>query len=212
MSEVPQVFILSGVTAAGKTTLARMLLEKGAGSTRFERVVTATDRAARPNEQDGVDYHFMSTEEFVRLREDGGFYEWAEVYGQLKGVPRFALDEIRERGNFPLMILDLQGIHNWKQIMGKDAVFSAFVVPDDLEVLRPRLLERDPSIPADELDRRIDKAQIEIRDAYNSSNVDAFIINYQENIWDAYRELTDAFRDRLNRNIFPVDPPLRQAI
>jgi len=76
--------VLAGPSGVGKSTLVRSLLARRPD---LWFSVSATDRAPRTDEVDGVDYRFLSTEEFGRLRDEGGFLEWFDVYGDLKGTP-----------------------------------------------------------------------------------------------------------------------------
>jgi guanylate kinase len=71
--------------------------------------VSANSRPARPGEVDGVDYHFVTREEFERLRDAGGFLEWFDVYGQLKGTPREPVEAALAAGRDVLLELDVQG-------------------------------------------------------------------------------------------------------
>jgi len=129
--------VVSGASGAGKTTLCRGL------AARVERVafsVSVTTRRARGSERHGVDYFFVSDEEFERMKAAGGLVEWAEVHGNLYGTPRAWMDERLAEGTSILLDIDVQG---GVQIMEAypDAV-SIFVVAPSMEVLEKRLRSR----------------------------------------------------------------------
>src|SRR6476659_3886631 len=98
--------VLAGTSGAGKGTIGRRLREV---DPRLRWSVSWTTRAARPGEKEGVDSHFVSRDEFERLRDAGGFLAWVDVYGDLKGTPRqFVLDALAG-GNDVLLELDVHG-------------------------------------------------------------------------------------------------------
>src|SRR3954452_6661763 len=98
--------VLSGPSGAGKGTVGR------AGRDREPNLVwsvSANSRPPRPGEVDGVDYHFVAREEFERERDAGGFLEWFEVYGELKGTPRAPVEAALAAGRDVLLEIDVQG-------------------------------------------------------------------------------------------------------
>lgn len=98
--------MLAGPSGAGKGTVGRALLAR---VPQLEWSVSATTRAPRPGERDGVDYHFMTRGDFERLRDDDGLLEWFEVYGQLKGTPRAPVEAALAAGRDILLEVDVQG-------------------------------------------------------------------------------------------------------
>src|ERR1700753_1116226 len=100
------LLVLAGTSGAGKGTLGRLLLERDPA---LVWSVSWTTRPPRPGEQHGIDYHFVSREEFERLRDAGGFLEWFEVYGDLKGTPRKFVDDALAAGHDVLLELDVHG-------------------------------------------------------------------------------------------------------
>jgi guanylate kinase len=103
--------------------------------------VSATTRAPRPGEQEGVDYRFLSRAEFEAIRDAGGFLEWFEVFGDLKGTPRAPVEEQLAAGRDVLLEIDVQGALAVREVF-PDAVL-VFVRPPSREVQRERLLRRD---------------------------------------------------------------------
>ena len=100
------LLVLTGPSGVGKGTVGKALLERDPSITWS---VSATTRAARPGEVDGVDYHFVTRDEFERLRNAGGFLEWFEVYGQLKGTPSAPVEAQLAAGHDVLLEIDVQG-------------------------------------------------------------------------------------------------------
>jgi len=152
----PLLVIISGPSGVGKdATLAKM---KKAGLS-FHYVVTATTRPKRPGEKDGVDYHFISEDEFRQKTTKNQFLEWAKVYGNYYGVPKREIEEALKQGRDTIVKVDVQGAATIKKIL-PDAVFI-FLMPPSKEELANRLKKRQSS-PSAELDLRLSKAQEEI--------------------------------------------------
>ncbi len=132
-----KLFILSAPSGAGKTTVAERLLKQLEG---IERIVTATTREPRPGEKNGVDYIFMSKEEFERGIKEGKFLEYANVYGNYYGTPRDQVEENLKRGIDSLLVIDVQGAFKVKSIM--PSAVTIFLLPPSLEELKRRMLSR----------------------------------------------------------------------
>lgn len=132
--------MIAGTSGAGKGTIGRALLE------RFPDLhwsVSAATRAPRPGEIDGRDYHFMSREEFEELRGAGGFLEWFEVYGDLKGTPRGPIEEWLAAGDDVLVEVDVQGALNIKE--SEPEATLVFIRAPSADEQRRRLEERTRS-------------------------------------------------------------------
>ncbi len=164
------LIILAGPAGVGKSTLCDRLVREVPG---FERVVTATTRAPRPNEKHGHDYHFLSEEEFDRRLAADEFLEWAWVhrkhrYGTLKSA---VLDRLPHTSL--VMNIDVQGVRSVRAAAGhlpelRGRLVTIFVAPDSMDVLRERLQGRGPVSP-EELERRLQSAERELaeRDSYD---------------------------------------------
>jgi len=133
----PSVVVVSAPSGAGKSTVLRRVLRESPGL-RFS--VSHTTRAPRPGERDGVEYHFVSGEEFDRLRREGRLLEWAEVHGNLYGTGLAELERAERDGADLLLDVDVQGAAQVRQKI-KDAV-TVFILPPSYEVLEARLRGR----------------------------------------------------------------------
>jgi len=128
----PLLVVISGHSGAGKDSLVTALLER---EPTLRRVVTATDRPRRPNEVDGVDYHFVSTSEFKRMIAQGELIEWATVYGQYKGIPRWELEQALESGQDVVVRVDVQGAAAIRRLMPQ-AVLIFVAAPSEAEMIQ----------------------------------------------------------------------------
>ena len=134
--------------------------------------VSATDRPPRPGEVDGRDYRFVSRDEFERIRDEGGFLEWFEVYGDLKGTPRVPVEEHLAAGDDVLIECDVQGALAIRAAFPR--AFVVFVRAPSRTVQRDRLLGRDPHADPEVLERRLDEADTEEQLA---AEFDAVVVN-----------------------------------
>ncbi|MEK7512445.1 MAG: guanylate kinase [Patescibacteria group bacterium] len=132
-----ELFLLSGPSGVGKTTIAQELLKQ---LPNMERLVTYTTRPPRPNEQSGVDYHFISAEEFEEKISNNEMFEYDEHYGNLYGNSRHDLDEIWQNNKIALMVLDVNGVKTAKKYFPEAK--TIFVLPDTLPNLEGRIRNR----------------------------------------------------------------------
>jgi guanylate kinase len=163
------IFILSAPSGAGKTTIYRAALNQIAG---LEFSVSLTTRAPRNAEADGVDYSFVSEEEFKRRQSSGELAEWARVFESSYGTPRAPLDAAIASGRDILLDIDIQGARQIRAKYPRDSV-SIFVLPPSLEELAERLRGRGTEDDA-KIRHRLDKARDEA-EAY--PEYDYLIIN-----------------------------------
>ena len=162
------LIILAGPAGVGKSTLCDRLVAEAPG---FERVITATTRPPRPNETDGRDYHFLTEAEFDARLQAGDFLEWAWVhrryrYGTLKSAVLGRLPHTNL-----VMNVDVQGVRSIRAAAAslpllQRSLVTIFIAPDSLDVLRERLEGRGP-LPAEELARRLQSAELELAERYS---------------------------------------------
>jgi len=151
------LLVLSSPSGAGKTTLARALLQNEKG---IHLSVSVTTRAARPGEQDGQDYHFIDQAKFDELKDAGALLEWARVFDHSYGTPRAAVEQAIAEGRDVLFDIDWQGAQQLSEKLAGDLV-RVFVLPPSGDVLERRLHTRAQD-PADVVARRMAKAAAEI--------------------------------------------------
>ena len=153
---VARVFVITGPSGVGKGTLIRGLMERLAT---LELSVSATTRAPRPGEQDGVDYHFLSREEFDRRVAQEDFVEHADYAGRSYGTLRSELED-RVRAGVPVVLeIEVQGARQVRAAM-PEAV-QVFIAPPSLAALRTRLIGRGTD-NAEEVERRLRVAEQEL--------------------------------------------------
>ena len=136
--------VLVGPSGAGKTTLAHRLV---ADSPRYVFSVSATTRAPRDGEHDGIDYHFVDRVGFDAMVDTGELAEWAEVHGRLYGTPRAELDLAAERGEHVVLDIDVQGARQIRDVVPDARLI--FVLPPDIHIMMARLSGRGIETPAE---------------------------------------------------------------
>jgi len=140
----PVLLVLSGPSAVGKTTVAQRLLAECPNLT---RMVTCTTRAPREGEVDGVDYHFLSDQEFCQRIEAGEFLEHAQVYQNRYGTLKSSVTEAFKAGKDVLIVNDVQGALALQAMARADvklagALITVFMILKDVDALRARILSR----------------------------------------------------------------------
>ena len=148
---------MTGPSGVGKGTLIRTLRERVAG---LELSVSATTRAPRPGEENGVDYHFLSGTEFERRLEAGDFIEHAEYAGNRYGTLRSEVDRAGEGGAKALVLeIEVQGARQVREAL--PGAVQVFIAPPSEEALRTRLVGRGSDEP-DQIERRLAVAAEEL--------------------------------------------------
>lgn len=165
-----KLLIFSAPSGSGKTTLVRFVMDK-LDSLSFS--ISATSRKMRSNENDGIDYYFLSAEEFRSKIDAGEFVEWEEVYpDRYYGTLKSEVKRIRTSGMHVVFDVDVVGGVNIKNIYGDQAV-NIFVKPPSVKTLKDRLLLRGTD-SIEDIETRIEKAEYEMTFA---DKFDRVIIN-----------------------------------
>jgi guanylate kinase len=153
----PFPVILSAPSGGGKTTIARMLLERRSD---LGYSVSCTTRSPRPGEADARDYYFITRAEFLDKREQGAFAESAEVHGNLYGTLRSEVDRVLASGRHVVMDIDVQGAVQFMRAFPQSV--TIFILPPSAEVLLERLRSRKTESPA-QLAARLQSALQELQ-------------------------------------------------
>ncbi len=152
------VFVVSAPAGAGKTTLVRMLANE------FPSVVESVSLTTRPprlGEVDGVDYHFVSKNDFEDKVRQGDFLEHAEVFGNGYGTSKSQLEMLQQEGKDVFLVIDIQGA---RQVLEKISAVSIFVFPPSMKELERRLASRKTEDTAS-IERRLSCARKEMEAA-----------------------------------------------
>ena len=161
MEQQGKLIIFSAPSGSGKTTIVRQLLQL---FPQFEFSISATSRAPRGQEQNGVDYFFLTNEEFRQKVAEEAFGEGEEDYnGTCYGTLKSEMQRIWQKGNVIIFDVDVMGGINLKRIFGEQAC-SIFIMPPSIEELRNRLVGRGTD-SAETIEKRVAKADFEISKA-----------------------------------------------
>lgn len=133
----PLLIVISGPSGVGKDSVVKELLKRNAN---MDFVVTATSRAQRGNEQEGVDYFFITKDEFERMIKDDEFLEHSLVYDQYKGIPKNQVLEKWSHGKDVILRIDFQGARKIKNLYPETLMI--FLLPTSEDELRKRLTDR----------------------------------------------------------------------
>ena len=133
------MLVLSSPSGAGKTTLSKKIQQS---DNSFEISVSHTTREPRPNEVDGLDYHFVSKEKFKSLLKENAFYEHAEIFGNYYGTSKSSIDKITKKNHNVLFDIDWQGSEQLSRFKELNLV-KVFILPPSKEELEKRLIARN---------------------------------------------------------------------
>ncbi len=154
-----KIIALVAPSGSGKTTIAKKILGY---FPQIQFSISATTRLPRKDEQDGINYFYLSREQFNRKIIENEFLEWEEVYdGTRYGTLRSQVDKMMKNGYFPLLDIEVKGASNIKSLYGSRCV-TIFIQPPSLEELRKRLIERG-SETEHTLQERIERAKKELK-------------------------------------------------
>jgi len=185
-----KLILFCGPSGSGKTTVVHSLLKD---YPQFIFSVSATTRPKRANEKEGVDYYFLTEEEFKKRIENKEFLEWEEVYpGRFYGTLKKQVDEKLNNGSVVLFDVDVKGGISIKKHFSKQ-LLDVFIMPPSLTALKQRLVARDSETP-ESLEKRLAKSGLEMSYADQFSYI---IVN--DELPKALREAKLLVEDFLNR-------------
>ncbi len=186
-----KVIIISAPSGCGKSTIINALLDKGEIDMQFS--ISATNRQPRVGERHGVNYYFLTDEEFRRLIAEDAFVEYEEVYpGRFYGTLKSEIARITGEGHNVILDIDVKGGVNVKKLFGDGAV-SIFVKPPSVEVLRQRLIGRATD-SMDAIEQRVSKAEYEISFA---TEFDVIVVN--DDLNQAIDEVGTVIKNFINK-------------
>jgi len=180
LGTAPLLIVLTGPSGVGKDAVLTRMRKLGRP---FHYVVTATTRLQREGEKNGVDYYFLSQEEFQQMLDKGQLLEWAKVYGNYYGVPRDEISKALSKGADVIVKVDVQGAATIKKILSQ-AIFI-FLMPPSMEELELRLKQRHSESSID-LALRLEKAKEEIK---SLPLFDYVITSYQDRLDDIISQI-----------------------
>lgn len=160
MQKTGQIFIVSAASGTGKTTLVSRLLHDYAD---IKVAVSHTTRAPRAGEQNGMHYHFVSSDEFANMIAANAFLEHANVYGNHYGTSLAELNSLTAQGYHVILEIDIQGAEQVRRILPQ--ANSIFILPPSFAILTKRLTGRGTD-SQDVIAKRLNKARNEIEQAY----------------------------------------------
>lgn len=176
----PLLIVVSGCSGVGKDAILVRMKELGLP---YFYAVTATSRQQRPIEVDGVDYLFIENDLFEEMIENGNFLEWANVYGNLYGVPKTTVDKAMKEGKDAIVKVDIQGAATIKSVA--PYAVTIFISPPSMEELKRRLVQRKTESDTD-LDLRLKTAQKEMD---SIPIFDHVVVNHKDRIDQAIAEI-----------------------
>ncbi len=150
------LFVISAPSGAGKTTVCREFMKSGFN---ISYAVSTTTRSPREGEKNGLDYHFVSKDQFQKMINNGDFLEYANVYKEFYGTSKKAVCDLLENGTDVLVDIDTQGADQIRKIM-PDSV-HVFILPPSIDILRQRLNSRGKD-SKEVIEHRLSKAREEI--------------------------------------------------
>lgn len=152
-----KLIVISAPSGTGKTSVIKEILKIYKDKIIFS--ISATTRPKRPDETHGVDYYFISKEEFEQKIKNNEFIEWEKIYDYYYGTPKSEIERAKKLNKHLLFELDVKGSLSLKKLF-KEAI-TIFMIPPSLEVLEKRLKKRNTETPEDFI-KRMERAKMEI--------------------------------------------------
>jgi guanylate kinase len=174
------LLIVSGPSGVGKGTICTQLLQENKN---IQLSVSVTTRCPRPNEENGVDYFFVSIDEFEQMRAQGELLEWAQVFGNYYGTPRAAVQSALQAGKDVILEIDTKGARQVKAAFPECVM--VFIWPPSPEELEHRIRQRGTEGAA-ALSRRLQEASLEMSCV---KDYDYVVINHAEQVATAVRQM-----------------------
>lgn len=185
------LIVFSAPSGSGKSTLINYLMTQ---MSNLSFSISATSRTPRGSEKDGVEYYFLTPDEFRKKIEENAFLEYEEVYtDKYYGTLKEEVDARLQRGEHVVLDVDVKGAINIKKQYGDEA-FLVFIQPPSVEELRKRLINRNTDAP-EVIEQRVEKASQELTYA---SQFDATVVN--DDLEQAKKDIVAVIANRLQKN------------
>ena len=160
------LIILSGPSGVGKGTVRKYIMNRELFPMVFSVSMTTREPRATATETNGVEYYFVSKEEFQRNIDNDNFLEWAEFVGNRYGTPKSIVEELRNEGKNVLLEIEINGAEQVLSKVKDDRVVSFYLKPPSMKQLEARIRKRK-SEPEDVIKKRLAKAEAEMEKAKN---------------------------------------------
>lgn len=190
----PLVVVISGPSGVGKDVIIDRMIESDRFG--FHFTVTATTRNPRPGEQDGVNHHFMTVDDFINMIAADDLLEWAQVYGNYYGVPKQQVRDALDAGNHVIIRVDVQGAKRLSEIIPEALLI--FIIPPSLDVLKMHLENRGVDSET-EMTKRLSAATEEI----NQANLFDFTVTNEEDQLDVTADSVVAIIESESQRVPP---------
>ncbi len=181
--------ILSSPSGVGKTTITKKIQQKYQS---FKISVSHTTRKPRPNEVNGVDYHFITNKEFEKFIEKNEFYEYAKIFDNYYGTHKKTVDELF-KSNDIIFDIDWQGTKQLSKYKNLDLI-KIFLIPPNKKELKERLIKRNQDLP-NEVEKRFKSFNEDVK---HWKDYDYIIIN--ENLENCYQQIEKIIIDKKNKS------------
>ncbi len=188
MSKQPKLIVISAPSGTGKTSVIKEILKMYQDKLIFS--VSATTRPKRANEIDGVDYYFLTEDEFKKKIENDEFIEWERIYDYYYGTPKSEIERAKNLSKDILFELDVNGSLKLKQLFPEAHLI--FIVPPSIEELENRLRKRNTETP-ETFKKRIERAKMELEKA---QYFDYEVKNYE--LKSAIKEINEIIQKIIN--------------
>lgn len=185
------LIILSGPSGVGKGTIRKYIMDNF--NIKLCYSISMTTRQKREKEVDGVDYYFVSPEEFQKNIDENNFLEWEEFVGNRYGTPKSKVEELRNQGKHVLLEIEVNGASEVMSKVNDDRVISFFLMPPSLNALESRIRRRKTE-SEEIIKERLDKG---VKEMNMSSNYDHVILN--DDVARASQEIVDIINAKLKK-------------
>ncbi len=182
-----KLFIITGTSAVGKTTVAKGVLNKAKN---LRRSLTYSSRPRRGEEKNHQDYHFISVDKFKQKIKNREFLEWANNYGNLYGTDKKDINKILDKGKNVLVVIDIKGALNIKKKWPKKSI-AIFILPESIEQLKKRFKKRRDTSKED-IKKRLKIAKWEMA---KSAKCDFWVVNRENKVNLAVKEVLEIIKN-----------------